>query len=472
MLVEDPRYRQYTANDPMKILIVISNDLFVRNYLYTGAFSRIDDNECYYIAADSIMDKHTIEAKRNFVGYYRTDGEIEAKHIELLNVLMWNYRKKCKTFLYRFLMLHWPETAHWYRINKPKNQFRRALRIIRALKYPILGTKLISNVAVPILKSRIKINQSIEKKIRAANPDLVIMPSSAYDPVATDITRLSKTFGFKTLFLVDNWDNLSSKSIMWDLPDYLGVWGEQSREHAINIHGMPPNRVFNIGTPRFEKYFTTISSDHLSPYEFAYLLFCGYSLAFDELSALRILDREIDENQAIYGNIKIVYRPHPARQECLCPHLFSQEEFANVILDEPAKAYHYNKKVNLSQTDLNYYPALLFNAKLIIAPPTTMIIESLACGKKTLVIAYDDGIHFTSPHNLMKYVTHVQGIENINSLVLCRDKEQLAKTMRNVIQSDEPERSSILSSLHHFLYHDSLPYADRLTNLINNISLN
>ncbi len=37
----------------------------------------------------------------------------------------------------------------------------------------------------------------------------MVFPSSAYDPLGNDLVRTAKPRGIKTLFLIDNWDNLS-----------------------------------------------------------------------------------------------------------------------------------------------------------------------------------------------------------------------------------------------------------------------
>ena len=167
---------------------------------------------------------------------------------------------------------------------------------------------------------RLGVNADLERVLREVRPDLVLLPCSAYDPIGNDLARLAPSLGFKTLFLVDNWDNLSSKSIFWAKPDFLGVWGEQSRDHAERIHDIGRERVFLLGTPRFESYYAV---DKTSPgtkaYPFPYILFCGSALAFDELSALRLLDDELSRRPDLYGGTKVVYRPHPAAPGAIVP---------------------------------------------------------------------------------------------------------------------------------------------------------
>ena len=257
---------------------------------------------------------------------------------------------------------------------------------------------------------------------------------------------------------------------MWTLPDYMGVWGEQSRQHAVDIHGMNPDRIDTIGTPRFEKYFSTKPKDYSRPYEFPYILFCGCSEPFDEINALKRLDREIRENREVYQSMKVVYRPHPKRQQRLCEDQFEEKGFENVILDRQAEEYYYRKVDRSYQPNLDYYPALLFHAAFVIAPLTTILMESLICGRQVLALVYDDGVHFTSPHNSLKYYEHFKGVDRISGLFFCDRKENLGPAVRDrMVKQPRVSRSRMLSEIRYFLYHDYLSYPERLEKLVNRV---
>ncbi len=454
-----------------KILVIISSDLYVRNYLTTDVFSEIDTSnyELFFIGESSIENKHILEEKNNFLGYFGLNPKTYHNHKELLNIYAWRYRKKSSTFPFRFLILYWPSTSKYHQRNKMNNPFVKLWNYIKALKYPLFGNAIISKISVPFMKSKIKINEDLKRFIQQIEPDLVILPSSAYDPVGTDISSIGPQMGFKTLILIDNWDNLSSKSILWEKPDYLAVWGDQTKEHAIDIHGMNPERVIPIGTPRFESYFASPKKKHPSPYDFNYILFCGCSEPFDELTALKILDMEITQNKTVYGNMKVVYRPHPRRHDRLCEDYFQDHMFTHVVLDKQIRKEYYNPTLT-SQPGLDYYPSLLFNSTLTIAPLTTMVMEALICGKEVIAIIYDDNTHFTSPHNTYKYFHHFKGVERINGLFFCDDKSGLGRLARDRIKCEHKcSRKEILSSLRYFLYFDTLTYSQRLKNLIDRV---
>jgi glycosyltransferase involved in cell wall biosynthesis len=443
----------------VKLLIVIGRDEYARNYGQTQAFAPLlQQHECHLLIADRCSLAHdAFGVPPSLVTVLKTDDRVDHAHHEIFNILTWNQRRKSRTFYYRFSRYY-----RTYPYDSPRNLVRNLKGIREAVKYVLLGNRVVGKVAIPRLIRKLPVNADLERALREVKPDLVLLPCSAHDAIGDDLTRLAPELGFRTLFLVDNWDNLSSKSIFWTKPDFLGVWGEQSREHAQRIHDIGPERVSLLGTPRFERYYAIERSQVKSPYPFPYVLFCGSALAFNELEALRLLDQELSSRPDLYGELRVVYRPHPQRQTRLCPDVFREGDYRRVVLDEQLKqAYEQGNK--RFQPSLDYYPSLLASARLVVCPLTTMLVESLICGTPVLAITYDDGVHYTSPHNAYRYYLHFEGIERIQGLHLNRERARLGAELRAlIVQPPQLSRAAIHASLQHFIYRDGRSYADRL----------
>ena len=339
---------------------------------------------------------------------------------------------------------------------------------LRSWKLLLSSNKITHQLTVSVLENKLPINEDLESKIDSILPDLIIFPNSAYNTLGCDILRVSEKKKIKTLFLVDNWDNLSSKTVFWKKPDYLGVWGQQSKKHAVEIHDLSENQITNIGTPRFQQYFELPQEGVPSYFSFPYILFCGSFLGFDELTALKEVDRIIEKNINTFGNYKVVYRPHPWRSPRECDDEFLEVDFKHIILDPQLKnAYYSNNNTTKSfQPSLNYYPALLKNAEFVIGPLTTMLIESLICGTKVLALRYDDGIHVSSPHNAYKYYPHFKGIEDIKGLEFCDASDDLQNDFVKTSKLEDIPISDMRKSLKHFIYHDKYDYSYRLKELV------
>lgn len=422
----------------MKILVVLSGDGFVRNYLTTGAFSGIEkEHDVCYVASDKVT-------AGTFSGSY--DMPSANQHYALFNVLMWRCRNRSSSFRFRFKRLLQTELlrpnadkllrfAHGY-IHKSSSPL---YAMLGRLKYP-------------------EISESLVDAVRHQMPHLIIYPSSAYDPEGNDLARIGARRGIKTLFLVDGWDNLSSKSIYWAKPDHLGVWGPQSKEHAIRIHDFEEEQVTCIGTPRFDVY----RDNAHSPFHFKYVLFVGQAVAFDEISALQKIDQELD----MYSDhkIKVVYRPHPWRQTRFCKDRFVESEFKHVIIDPQMKDAYY-KQDHSFQPDLKYYPALVKNAQFVVATPTTMLIESLLCHKRVLLLAYDDKIHLTTPSNSLKHYEHFNEIDKVDGVTMCRSLDSLAYLFRHMGTWESH------ADLKYYLFDDGRPYAERLAKLVRGLNV-
>ena len=50
------------------------------------------------------------------------------------------------------------------------------------------------------------------------------------EKVDFDLVRICENSKTKTYFIIDNWDNLSSKTVFIKKPDFIGVWGKQNKK--------------------------------------------------------------------------------------------------------------------------------------------------------------------------------------------------------------------------------------------------
>jgi hypothetical protein len=461
-----------------KLLIVIASEIHVRNYISTNIFSELEKKyDCYYLASEEgIKSKRSIEGKNNFIGFFKSDLVVMEKHYKLFNVLMWRYRKRSSTFYFRFLRIFHFHLLRWH--GSYFESFKKIVQFFlwnllknrEGLYCLVLGNKVVFKLFFNTMFNRIPVNQELRGFINGLQPHLIIFPSSAYEPIGTDLIRISRENKTKIYFLIDNWDNLSSKSILFQKPDYIGVWGQQSKEHALQIHDFSEKQIYTIGTPRFENYYKVNKSKIKSYFDFKYILFVGCAIPFDETAALRILDAEITSAPDVYGNLKIVYRPHPWRQDRINEVIFSENNFNSVILDPQMQNSYNEGKDMVFQPDLKYYPSLLSNSEFVTGPLTTMLIEALIFYKKILAIAYDDGIHITSPHNAFKYYLHFKGLENIEGLVLCKKKQHMTSMFMGLYCSKQHiNYKNLESDLSYYLINDSRPYKRILGDTVTSI---
>lgn len=437
-----------------KILIYIDDDLYIRNYFTYGSFD-LPDYELAIYANRNVTQKHVLHFQDGFKGYLTEHPK----------------RTKLRTLQSSFQMMKFLEKSKSFQFRFKRYSFLGQL-FFRIFSLPIISQFTRLYIHFSLLK-----NKEAEELLEKEKPDLIIVPSQVVGSISSDILETAKIMQIPSLFLIDGWDNISSKTVFSILPDYLAVWGEQSVKHAVEIQNFPKKKVFTIGTPRFESYCDSNKSVE-KIYDFSYVVFTGCAIPFDEISVLKILDYSLSKHNI--KNVKIIYRPHPWRQTRKCFDYFIQEDFTNVIMDKQISDYYYASKilgnVNAFQPTLEYYPKLLNNCLFVISPLTTMIIEAAIVNKRVLTLAYDDGCHFTNPSNALKNYEHFKGIEGISAFNFCYDINNISEMFIGMVQEaskkSEKKKKSYQDEVKHIIQSYNSSYSQRLKDIIKKILTN
>ena len=96
----------------------------------------------------------------------------------------------------------------------------------------------------------------IEQQLREERPDLVLITPLVYlGSSQFEELRTALALGLRTAFCVGSWDHLSSKALIRDMPQRLIVWNETQKQEAVQLHGVPPNRVIVTGAQCYDQWF-------------------------------------------------------------------------------------------------------------------------------------------------------------------------------------------------------------------------
>lgn len=446
----------------MKILAVVDNDLYFRNFVLSGALDKVRQNHKFLLAlSDAVVKlRSSTPLAFNIANYKR--NEENKDHVKVFNQISMRYFKgKSSTFAIK--------------TQKYKAGFRDELF------FNIFSKPFSFQWAKRIILSKIKRNKGLEKVVRAFKPDLVLFPTSGYEATGMELILMSKKYEqdssankFKTFFLTNGWDNLSSKGVMLLNPDYLGLWGPQALIDAVTIHGMKDYRCFLLGCSRYESYFSSNKTTKIFP--FKYILFAGSTTATDEITPLKVCDEVLSRLKT--KNIKIVYRPHPMRAKRVNFDYFEKNEYKNVVIDPQLEESYYEDKKTGRESgaaqnfpDLNYYPSLLKNALFIVSPLSSMLVEAGIFDVPALVLAHKDSNPI--PASLQARWRHFEGAEEIPGWFFAHDLNQIKNTFKTLLMKFKNESAKnrgyngILSSaIKKYLYFDSRFYKDRLDEAI------
>ena len=415
---------------------MIPNDIFYRNYVSTGIANFLSKK--FKHVKILICDDLDYQANLNFQKY-TFDQRHEKFHYQYLKILSWRNRNLSRTFKYRFL-----RTSQFHAVAISDLKSWRTLKLIlwknwtsflRRAKILFLANSVIFPITNLVFKFILKPDASLEAFVKKFSPDAVLMPSSAYDPAVIDMISICQHYNIKSVLLVDNWDNLSSKSVLWCRPDLVAVWGEQTKEHAMQIQGFKKEQISCIGTPRFEQYFNKRNKVLVSHFDFKYVLFVGQVLPSDELRIVIIINDILCSSQFKDTGIKLVYRPHPWAQD---QNKASVEQLKAVIVDPQIDAKGPSlERVEKFQPNLDYYPSLLQNAEFVVSSLTSMIIEASIFRKNVIAIAHREANNYTSPHRLLKEYRHFEGIEVLPNLIISHTEKDLIKEFKSLMETSK-----------------------------------
>lgn len=136
---------------------------------------------------------------------------------------------------------------------------REAPRLVVALsRLPLVrsprGLALLDR-ALRRLERAIPDSPAIDEFIRSQAPDIVLVTPLVAGAAQADYVRSAKSLGVRTALCVASWDNLTNKGVVRDAPDHIYVWNEDQVREAVDLHGIPAERVVATGAHSFDQWF-------------------------------------------------------------------------------------------------------------------------------------------------------------------------------------------------------------------------
>ncbi|MEJ7785729.1 MAG: hypothetical protein WKF96_13065 [Solirubrobacteraceae bacterium] len=437
----------------MRKLVLIPESLHFRDLLAAGAFDEIDDEQTSYLSLPLPVAgglEALIPKRGNYLGSVEEQPERQRTYLEIRDILFASYRFRSRTS--RVKLRHLPFATRW----------RRKLAALPGVRHVKIARRM----------RRIGMHEDLYRLMRDVAPDLVITSASGSDSLVVDGLRCARALGVPTLALTYNWDNLSSKAAFPVLPEYFGVIGNQSAEHATQIHRVAPESVRVLGAPYIDRYFRHPAGSTRSPFPFRYVLFAGCFRQFDELQAIEALDHAIEAGGL---DLKIVYLPHPRRLPRKRPDRIDEDRLRHVVVEPRVRDGYIEgwsrytdtpggrrlKKMDITPLPLEAYPPLLENAEAVICPLSTIMLESAILRNRVLVLAYHDALHDTSPGRAIKYL-HFDGVDLVENFTICRRQRDLGPLFVEMAGRQWERRRPPKQLTDYWIYHDDRSYAQRL----------
>ncbi len=326
--------------------------------------------------------------------------------------------------------------------------------IVFRLKSFFINYQIIIYLYVPFLarvvtskrKNHMKTNYQVIELLEEF--DYLVVQGIGTEQYVEVITHSMKCTNTKTILIIDNWDNLTSKGSYIVNPDFITVMGQDDIKNAISVHNFSSNQVWSIGLPKFEqvKNINSIKTNKLLIY------YIGFSLPHDEVEIVNRLYLAV-KKYFPDKKIEFIYRPHPLQLKRHHEKLINSDVLVEI---ESRK-----QLPNLDQT----YGKILGEASLVIGPPTTLILEAALINKHILIDLTKDKLYKTSSGRVAKKYKHIKDLEKMMPEICCKNAKTLEQKMLHLIKSNFPqiECNENLSNLITF---DDTKFVDKLTNRI------
>jgi hypothetical protein len=98
--------------------------------------------------------------------------------------------------------------------------------------------------------------RELDEAIAAERPDVMLFtPLVDLGSPQLDMLRRAHALRIRTALCVGSWDHLSSKALIRDVPHRVFVWNDTQRREAIDLHGLPADRVVVTGAQCYDQWF-------------------------------------------------------------------------------------------------------------------------------------------------------------------------------------------------------------------------
>jgi hypothetical protein len=252
----------------------------------------------------------------------------------------------------------------------------------------LLGRIAVSRL-LPVLRAAeraIPSSRTIEDFLRSQRPDtLVVSPLVDFGSSQVDYVKSASALGIPVAACVASWDNLTGKGLLKCLPDRVLVWNDVQRREAVELHGVPSERVVATGAPKFDEWFhrapATTAEEFAArvglPGPFVLYLCSSPFIAPDEVSFVREWLRALRTRSAV----PVLVRPHPQNAD--------QWREVDLSSDAPVAIWpRGGAQPDGGESRADFYDSLA-HAVAAVGINTSALIEAAIAGREVFTVLDD-----------------------------------------------------------------------------------
>jgi len=289
-------------------------------------------------------------------------------------------------------------------------------------------------------------DEKFDEYLRAERPDvLLVSPLVHVGPQGqVELLRAARRLGIPTGLLVHSWDNLTTKGLIHEVPDRVAVWNYDQVAEAVEMHGVPPERMAVTGAPTYDQWFGWASStthaefcEHvgLDPGK-PYILYLGssYFIAPKEGDHVETWLTRLRAHPEL-RDVGVLIRPHPVAAKHWID--FDEHRWDNVCIYPRAGADPIN-----SRTKADYFDSI-HHSSAVVGVNTSALIETAIVGRAVHSLSVPRYRNTQQGTLHFRYLSRDKGGPLVVTATFEKHLEGLAAAVRGDAGDDEAARAFV-----------------------------
>jgi hypothetical protein len=288
----------------------------------------------------------------------------------------------------------------------------RTARVVRwAARTPIVG-RAATLSALTRFERLMPTSDRMIAYLRQHRPDVIVLTSLTYSrSQQIDLLKAARVLEIPVAAAILSWDHLSSKALIHIVPEKVIVWNDVQRQEAIEMHGVPAERLVLTGAQCYDQWFTRTPQRTREEFCGAVGLRPDRPFALWVHSALTPTPDPPEPHLVVRWIEALRSHPDPQLRDLgvlVRPHPERLKEWKGIQLDRfDNVAFHGGNPID-AQTRDDYFDSLYYSSA-VIGLVTSAFLEAAIVGRPILTFAFpeyrmhqDEMIHF-------RYLTTVGG---------------------------------------------------------------
>jgi hypothetical protein len=296
----------------------------------------------------------------------------------------------------------------------PKLRIRaeeRTARIVRWLSR-LPGGARATLTALKRLERLMPVSERLIDYLRRQSPDVVVLTSLTYSrSQQLDLLKAARALRVPVAAAIMSWDHLSSKALLHLVPDSVIVWNDTQKREAIDLHGIPADRVMVTGAQCYDQWFTRMPERTREAFcravglrpDRPFVLWVHSALSPtpdppEPILVKRWIERIRASADPRLRDAGILVRPHPERRK----------EWSGISFDGIDNvAFHGGNPIDRGSKN-DYFDSLYYSSA-VIGLVTSAFLEAAIVGRPVLTFTLPEYRMHQQEMIHFRYLTEIEG---------------------------------------------------------------